>query len=223
MTTESKDWRDTLCKKLANIADVANIAFNDRNFVIRELYKLADAERSIPVEQRIGALRAVENANPKSITQIFTKVKKFREVVVAPTYITAGPPSNDEIAPAQASQPVERAKPAPTRNSVSPSQNQVKITFSDVPLDYVYALRLDSEYPLDGVKNILSDFLMRSFPEPAKAAVVACVKAGLRYDLRVRQNMSAFTMLTLLRSIPWIKDASSKPPVLFGEVFIAID
>jgi hypothetical protein len=221
MTTEIKDWRDALCKKLANLADSANIAFNDRNFIIRELYRLAEGERNTPVEQRIGALRVIEKANPKSLTQIFTKVKKFREVVVAPAYITVGPPSNNEIPDSQPA--VKEPKPAPARNSVSSSQNQAKITYADAPLNYVYAMSLDSDYPVEGVLSTLSQFVMRAFPEPAKAAVVACVRAGLRYDLKVSQNLSAFAMLALLRSIPWIKDVSSKPPVLFGEVFIAID
>ncbi len=218
MNPESKDWRDALCAKLANLADEMQLPYGDRNTVLRELYKLAEAEKTAPVESRLGALRCVEKFKERGLTQIFTKVQKLRKVVT-PAYIT----QQVTAAPNAAPTVVTQEKPATRANSVSSSVNPDMFTYTDKPLGYVYALKLDADYPIEGVLSIVSAFLIQSFPQPARVEAIKCVKAGLRYDLQVCQNTSSFAVLQVLRRIPWIKEVLSKPPVLFGEVFIALD
>lgn len=211
MEITPEDWRYKLCSKLAELCDAAKVPLNSREWVLMQLSHLADMEKALPVEQRMGALRAMHKYSQNGLTMIVTIVKSMRRQKFA----------------AQG----ENVKPAEVTDAIAAHTALNRVIgnrepfIAKAPIEHVYSLLLKEAYDGDTVVETIKPFLTQSLQivYGAMAIIQGHKKAGLRLDLLMLQNITSFEILRLLEKIDWISAVISKPVALYGESVIAAD
>jgi len=190
------DWRTPLVRDLAAKASAIGLNRADRAAVVRLIHELAVAEERLPVEQRIGYLRAVDSYGPKGLSQLHTLAKKFWPVSV-PSY-------GDRSV---AAEPVAVADPEPPTPEVVPVEIE--------EFEVCYQIQLDQAYSPEGVLERVEQFVGGHIRDRSFQAD-AILQRDVEYDLLCRQTCPVPEVTELLLSIPWVQDVLSKPVSLHG-------
>lgn len=225
MELDSRDWRIPLIERLAELADAARVIIGDRKWLIRKLYELAEVDKLLPEDKRIGALRAVETYKHNGITMIVNRAIKQRKVIVPehlenvemrPT-VVGTTITNPDVSSSlgylghatKTESPTTVTKPQPIRLS------QINTC--------VYSLLFNAAYPPDAVKQTLGGYLQQVFTGDRMCDIVNAKQAGERCDLQIDQNVSSYDVMKTLRTVAWVRDVISKPPEMFGQLLLAAD
>lgn len=222
MELDNRDWRIPLINRLAELADAARVIIGDRKWLIRKLYELAEVDKLLPEDKRLGALRAVETYKHNGITMIVNRAIKQRKVIV---------PEHLENVEMKHDTTISRSDTSDCNTSTTSRSTSVIASPSPKPIvkvltqtnTCVYSLLLNAAYPPDAVKQTLGDYLRQVFTGEQLCDVIAAQQAGERCDLQIDQNISTYDVMKTLRTVGWVRDVISKPPEMFGELLLAAD
>jgi hypothetical protein len=228
MEMDSRDWRIPLIERLAALADAARIVIGDRKWLIRKLYELAEVDKLLPEDKRLGALRAVEKYKHNGITMIVNRAIKQRKVIV-PEHLENVEMRHESTTITSANTSgCDGAANSGNTNSVPNTATQIVAT-PQMPIKLsqintcVYSLLLNATYSPDVVAKTLGPYLSQVFTGDRVCDTIGAKQAGDRCDLQIDQNVSTYDVMKTLRTVAWVRDVISKPPEMFGVLLLSAD
>lgn len=182
------DWRDNVVTALVQFGVGENIVPFNRERVYQLMQSLAETEKIIEKEKRIGFLYCLESYSETGLNTLLNK--------------------------AEAAWPFQSNAPQPPE---IPTESKASSDSAHL-LDCVVAIKLDSNgYNPETLLPTFRDYLVEAIESPFAAIPLKIAPVhDSWYDIYVRYSVPLMDIYELLKSIPWIKDIVTKPSVFFG-------